>query len=379
MFGLDKLFDGVADKLKFIKPREKDGENHGIGQIDKPLEALKPRPRIVSNGSIPAEAEPNYPGKVNQLQRKISTLTDKEDPDYIPIKNTNSNVKGRIIDILREAAVGAGRNAAAGGNWGEIAGGAIAGGIGGGIKPTMHEERLRNREIGETEAQIEQTQKVADWLEKNRRQVTDRNNIETDNRLREQTLQDNRDYRDKRLQQDAANRRSIEDTARMRSVASMINKQPYLNVSDPNQADLVEAAKAAGLPITDRNAKLTQKPVQDAETGEWSVVITNPYDPTAKPVAIPVTLSDDGKRFVSTSNAKVIANAANQRQESQQNFTIKRDQIAQQMRVEMENLKNANAMTSKAIDIQAKEAAQRREAEIKERLLKLRQEYDQNK
>jgi hypothetical protein len=308
---------------------------------------------------------------VSPEERVIELQRDRDAIANQSIVNTNPGWKGRLADIAREALIGA----AQGDNPGEMLGGAVAGAIGGGLVPTTNEKREQRKQLAETDDKLERAKSVAAWLENQNRSKVSRENIQFDNELQQQRLIDTRDARTERGQQAERNRVSKEQTDKMRILAGQMKAQPSIDFNNPAHKSLIDAALAAGLPVTARDAKVNMKPVQDAETGAWSVIITDPNDAT-KTYAVPVTLDGTGKQFVATSAAKVQAGSAMARQNDQQAFTAQQNEIGRQMQVAMENLRAANAAVLAATNNEAKIAAQTQAENHRMALLKLRQQFD---
>jgi hypothetical protein len=160
-----------------------------------------------------------------------------------------------------------------------------------------------------------------------------------DNRLADEQSRNLAQYRTDVITERSENRKSRDANVKMRTVASMLSKIPNYDPNDPRFGDITKALGEVNLPIAPKDAKKNVRLVQDADTGAWTLTLTDPY--SGQQEVRPVT-NKDGSQLVTTSSSKVSANAAEGRQESQQQFTLKRDQIAQQLKKELDDYKTKN-------------------------------------
>jgi len=167
------------------------------------------------------------------------------------------------------------------------------------------------------------------------RQVGILNTVE-DNRRAAQQAHDLAQFRKDTITERAENRRSRDNNTKMRTVASMLSKIPNYDPSDPRFGEITKALGDIGLPLAPKDVKKNIRLVQDAETGAWTLALTDPY--SGQQEVRPV-VDKQGKQLTTASTAKVAADAAAGRQTSQQEFELKKQQIANQLQKEMETFK----------------------------------------
>lgn len=136
-------------------------------------------------------------------------------------------------------------------------GGAIGGGLVGMLDPELYGRGKRNREIKRAEANLEGSltqQKVESG------------------QLNEASL---RDYR--AAQANVLRRRpdldaSRIETQRRQTLAALYNRLPEFDPEDPVNAEMVSAMTAAGLPVVPKSRAQQLKFVQDARSGQWTII-----------------------------------------------------------------------------------------------------------
>lgn len=80
---------------------------------------------------------------------RLDALQNPNNPDFQPVVNKDRGFWGRLKDVGREAIIGAGQMYRETGNLESALGGGIAGGLGGGFRPTLNEERQRMADINQ--------------------------------------------------------------------------------------------------------------------------------------------------------------------------------------------------------------------------------------
>jgi hypothetical protein len=191
-------------------------------------------------------------------------------------------------------------------------GAALGGGLAGGFNPTLNEQRDRLRDIGWERARLGDLQNSA-------LRTAQTQNIYSDNARLDQQARDLSDYRQGTIKERDLNRQSRDANVKMRMAEQMWKTIPSYDPNDPKFAQLTKMLGDVQLPLTPKDAKKNVKQVQDAETGAWSLILTDPI--TGQQEVRPVT-DKSGNQLVTTSTAKVAADAAAGRQESQQTFTL---------------------------------------------------------
>jgi len=142
-------------------------------------------------------------------------------------------------------------------------------------------------------------------------------NIYADNAERTEARKNRESYLKSEQQRridEATNKRA--DT-KMKTVAGMLAKIENYNPADPRFAEITKALGDVGLPIAPKDAKKKVQLIQDAETGAWTVTLTDPI--SGQQEVRPIT-NKDGSQLTTTSSSKVMANAAGERQVNQQAF-----------------------------------------------------------
>lgn len=183
-------------------------------------------------------------------------------------------------------------------------------------------------------------------------------------------------YRLDTVAQREAQRKSVERNTKMRTVASMLNKMPSFDPTDPRMESMTKALGDIELPVTPRDAKKNVKPIQDAETGAWTLVLTDPVNGQQEVRPI---LTKDGQQLVTTSTAKVAADAADDRLDKslahREKMAALEDQYRRQADLLRAKLKEAEAVTDQTYKLQLQ-----REAEtLRQEGLRLRYQLDELK
>jgi len=130
---------------------------------------LKDIPGATTKKVIPDPTVTTEPSIDDRIRLQQDSIRHSKDMENNPVKNNDDGILGRLLDIGREALIGAGQTYQQGLRSGLSAkealygsiGGGIAGGAYGGLHPQADEERVRLREInkGEQELGRLQTQK----------------------------------------------------------------------------------------------------------------------------------------------------------------------------------------------------------------------------
>lgn len=275
-----------------------------------------------SQGNSIATREPLPPPMKSALQQSeenYNDLQNKKTPD----DNDKSFFK-RLGATLREfgkkalaGGAAAGRNASASERLWSMLGGGIAGGIGYQIDPQIDERENLQKERAKAWGNYQIQSEMEKQRQERARTAAQTQTIYNDDSRQQQIANDNRTYREGQLLESAAKRESVEKNTQMRTVASMWGKLPNYDPADPRFAEITKAMGDVNLPLTPKDSKKVVKQIQDAETGAWSLTLTDPVSGAQE--VRPIT-TKDGKQLVTTSTAKVMANAASERQQSQQTF-----------------------------------------------------------
>jgi len=165
--------------------------------------------------------------------------------------------------------------------------------------------------LGKAGANLAPLQKLKEVEQQRALKQAQADNIYADNERQKQQAVDMAAYRTGQLAEQQAKRESVEANTKMRTVASMLAKMPSFDPNDPRMAPMVAALGDVKLPVTPRDAKKSVKLIQDAETGAWTLTLTDPVNgqQEVRPV-----VTKDGKPLTTTSTAKVAANASAGRQ-----------------------------------------------------------------
>jgi len=190
-------------------------------------------------------------------------------------------------DVLRSIALGVAQSAAQvrpgsdlGTTLGMVLGGAGAGAIGGGVDRNFDNRMVDQAKLAQLYPQYQRATEVERQRQADADRIEDRQDLREDRKWR-------REY-----QQGLLNDRLEDNKRQGANTASLITKRE------------IDAAK--------KNIKV----VQDAKTGQWSAIMTDPR--TGQTTAVNTTM--DGKPFTSESAAKMMAEAALDRMVSGQNF-----------------------------------------------------------
>jgi hypothetical protein len=92
--------------------------------------------------------------------------------------------------------------------------------------------------------------------------------------------------------------------AAARALVSLYNRLPEFDPDAPENADLAEQMRAAGLPVVRKQANQQLRFVQDMRTGAWSVVSAPKAGGQATAAAV---TTPDGKPLATTSSAQMSA------------------------------------------------------------------------
>lgn len=194
------------------------------------------------------------------------------------------------------------------------------------------------------------------------------NTIQDNNRA-DQQAKDLEQFRKDTIQERRDNRRSRDTNVKMRTVASMLSKIPNYDPNDPRFGEVTKALGEVGLPLAPKDAKKQVRLVQDAETGAWTMTLTDPY--SGQQEVRPVN-DKEGKQLVTTSTAKVAADAAEGRQTNQFKHDDQKQQTAAQLQKEIDDHKAANAEILAEKNQERKLALQKEQEERQKRILQLR-------
>jgi hypothetical protein len=122
----------------------------------------------------------------------------------------------------------------------------------------------------------------------------------------------NQQWRQDQIAERKATRAATALNTKMRTVASMLSKVENYNPADPRFAAMTTALGDVGLPLTPKDVKKKVQMVQDAETGAWTLTLT---DPLSGQQEVRPVLTKDGSQLSTTSSSKVMANSAGERQD----------------------------------------------------------------
>lgn len=322
----------------------------------------------VTDDSQPSQTAANVLPEVAFSPSQITQgkINENRNKDYSIKKDANGNViergKDRDNDYdWKDVLGGLGLGILKGlGSGGGIVGGAIEG-VRGAFDRNYVEKNRNERETATLISQQQQQQQQEGFNSQMQSADLQRENIIADNERQNQQGKDLTEYRNQTIEERRAQRETSAKNVKMRTVAQMLSTLPVYDPTDPRFAEITKALGDVGLPVTPKDAKKQIKLVQDAETGAWTTVLT---DTAGSQEVRPIT-NKDGSQLVTTSNAKVMANAAGGRQESQQNFTLRRQQLQHQMQMEVEKFRAAEKGKSQSEMIAARE-----------RLAKLKADYD---
>lgn len=324
-----------------------------------------------SSALVSNEAAATLPPPKSALQtaeEKYNTLQNQETP-----KDNDKSFIKRLGATLREfgkrAIVGgsaAGPNASMSERLWASLGGGLAGTIGYQFDPQVDErENLQNQR-----AKAWRDYQVQNEME-TQRQERDRiaaqtQTIYNDDMRQQQATDDLRTFREGQLLESAAKRESNERNAQMRTVSQMWAKLPNYDPADPRFAEITKAMGDVNLPLTPKDSKKVVKQIQDAETGAWSLTLTDPVSGVQE--VRPIT-TKDGKQLVTTSTAKVMSNAAGERQLNDLTFkreveNNRREQFMKNFNYKVEQ--DAKDGTLKKIELQNKIQADYNEGKIDE-------------
>jgi hypothetical protein len=194
------------------------------------------------------------------------------------------------------------------------------------------------------------------------------NTIE-DNRRADQQARDLAQFRQDTIKERDENRKSRDTNVKMRTVASMLSKIPNYDPNDPRFGEITKALGDVGLPLAPKDAKKKVQLVQDADSGAWTMTLTDPF--SGQQEVRPV-VGKDGKQLVTTSTARVSADAAAGRQENQFKHDDQKQQIAAQLSKEIDDHKAANAEILAEKNQDRKLQLQQAQEERQKRILQLR-------
>lgn len=206
-------------------------------------------------------------------------------------------------------------------SWGDLVAraGVIPGAaIGGAIRPTWDEERDNAKELDRVNQQLgdltaaEDRQFAQDYK---RKQME---NIDFDNQLKGGELFERVRANREREEGRKLDRASKERISGVNTALKMWQSLPNFDPNDPKAANLVSMMQEYGLPITAKDAKKNIKQIQDARTGAWTLVLTDPV--SGQQEVRPIN-GQDGKPLVTTPEVQISAEAAAGRQATQNNFT----------------------------------------------------------
>jgi len=176
----------------------------------------------------------------------------------------------------------------------------------------------------------------------------------------------NQQWRKDQIAERKATRAATALNTKMRTVASMLSKIENYNPADPRFDAMTKALGDVGLPLSPKDVRKKIQMVQDADTGAWTLTLT---DPLSGQQEVRAVTNKDGSQLTTTSSSKVMANAAGERQEKGFAHTERMAQIkadietkAAQLRADLADKNNA--------------ASQQRAAATQKELLQLRQQYD---
>lgn len=241
-------------------------------------------PPLIRDSSTLTRPEITMPAPPSARDVLYDRIRDLETKDYNG-KDRDSDHNWK--DVLRSIALGVAQSAAQvrpgsdlGTTLGMVLGGAGAGAIGGGVDRNFDNRMVDQAKLAQLYPQYQRATEVERQRQADADRIEDREALREDRKWR-------REY-----QQGLLNDRLEDNKRQGANTASLITKRE------------IDAAK--------KNIKV----VQDAKTGQWSAIMTDPR--TGQTTAVNTTM--DGKPFTSESAAKMMAEAALDRMVSGQNF-----------------------------------------------------------
>lgn len=250
-------------------------------------------------------------------------------------------------------------------------GGAGGGGIAGGIDRNYDNKLQDQLKIAKMVPMYEQSMKMEDAEIAQNAKKAQIENIYEDNRRSEQSRRDLDTYRQGTLEEREVARISRQQDTKMRTVASMLNKLPFIDLKDPRFASIIKAAGDVGLPVTERDAKKNVKLIQDADTGAWTLALTDPI--SGEQEIRPIT-NKDGSQLTTTSSSKVLANAAGERQEKSFQHSEKMRLLGDKLEREMKAYEVEIAKAKEERDETRRIAAEGRAEESRKRVIQYQKE-----
>lgn len=258
------------------------------------------------------------PDPLTQKRQQLSVLSDPTNPNYKKPEKKHGfwNVLGEVGKTALIGA-GAGYQNSSGSpreRMGALIGGAGAGAAAGAIDPSQSNQRVRLRDIDRTRKEIADLEHDREADTSNYYKQEQAKNIKVDNDRQAQQVEDARVNNEGKLQESAEKRKSVDQHVRLRAVQNVLNHLPVYDPNDPRFAEVTQAMKSVGIPIAPKDAKKNIKLVQDAETGAWSVILTNPIDGSQE---VRDVKDGKGKILTTTPSVQVSTDAANARQDKQ--------------------------------------------------------------
>ncbi len=219
-----------------------------------------------------------------------------------------------------------------------LAGAALTGGVASSASPGFDAEWRRNtqgqkllRQVGESQA-FEKTQSEKAYRD------AQTENIYTDNNQRKTDAEQRAAYLKSEQERKTADRTSREGTARMRTIAGMLEHIPSYDPADPKFKELTEALAGANLPLTAKDVKKKVDLKQDQRTGAWTTIVTDPV--TGKQEVRDVT-GKDGQQFKTTPTVVMQGELGMLKQNDQQDFQAGENEKNRQHQIELKQMGDA--------------------------------------
>lgn len=327
--GTDGLIGAVGDNLPIsIMPQD-------ALKMTLPQENLQ-RPEIPDVGlsNIAASQTPleMTQDRINEIQSKdYSRAKYDNDGNLIKAAGTDRDQDWTWKDKVLSALVGAGEGLMSGGLFG-----AAAGGISAGTDRNFMEKRKDNFDLAKLFPRVQQQQQQEKFQSDMANAATNRQNIKDDNNRAETEFAERMKYNRDEQTRKVSDRKSREETARMNAISGMFKNIPSFDPDDPKQAELKEALKSVGLPLTKKDAKKNVKLIQDQRSGAWSVVLTDPISGGQETRDVK---SADGKGILTTTPQVVMAGELGLlKQDDQQKFTADENEKNRQQQIVLRQL-----------------------------------------
>lgn len=308
-------------------------------------------------------AVPDVTGISNPYERQLILAEDEFDN---PV-NKDKGWKGWLKEFAQNFAAGINNTNPNANLWEKLGAGLGGGGVGAADR-TQNERRQAGMQIPIIRDRIA-NQQQRDY------RTAQTANLYEDNRRQNEQYQRNEEWRTAKLNEGREERLSREQNTKMRTVKQMLDKIESYDPSDPRMSEITKALGEVGLPIAAKDAKKKVQLIQDADTGAWTVTLTDPV--TGRQEVRPM-VSGDGKQLSTTSSSKVMANAAGERQlignEHQEKLVRLRSEYAQKGQMLAAKLAEAKAEKDQTRRIALKQEA----ARLREEGIRLRAQLDQD-